>query len=453
MRSPGLYLLQRLRGSEVVPPPGTPAWAGVDAWFGELAIYAVRVYSVVLPILLLLAWPTDAFLLQGDPVRRLHMAEWRLGSIALLVPLAVMSRRWRAVERHPIATLFVASCIGALWTGWCNGRIGSFDTPWPYYVYFGIGVVMPVPTQPRARLLVTSGVAASIFVGYGLLHPEHLQHPLMPDAMMFLVHILIFNFLVGEVVWASAVLHYFERSRLREATSSLAELNRTLDQRVQEQTAELRDLGRHLVSAQETERSRLAAELHDDLGQQLAAVRFLVATAQRAAPEQVTDALPEIHQLVGAASQSVRDLVSTLRPLLLEQLGLTAACAALVRTMGTHAGLGHDNAAEGALDTLPREVSVTVYRVLQEALTNVTRHAQATAVEVELTRTPRGLDLLVRDDGLGMGGASRPRADGGGMGLIGMRERASAVGGTLALRQATGGGTELALHIPLLEPA
>lgn len=451
MSPPGLYLLRRLRGSEVVPPPGSPEWAGLDAWFNELALYALRLYLVVLPVLLVLAWPTDAFMLQGDPVRRMYMAEWRLGAVALLVPLAVLARRWRALERAPITAFVLTSCLGALWTSWCNGRLGGFDTPWPYYLYFAIGVVTPVPMQPRNRLLVVGGVAACIVIGFGLMHPENLAHPLMPDAMLFLFNIVMFNLLVGEVVWASAALHYFERARLREATTSLAELNRTLDQRVNEQTAELRDLGQHLVEAQEAERNRLAAELHDDLGQQLAAVRFLVSTAQRGEPAQVAAALPEIQELVGAASQSVRTLVGTLRPLMLEQLGLTAACASLVRTMGNNAGLGHDYSASGSLDDLPREVSVTVYRVLQEALTNVTKHAQATSFEVELTRTGAGVELLVRDDGRGFGVAPRARSDGGGMGLVGMRERARAVGGDLTLRQPTGGGAELVLNIPLME--
>lgn len=453
MSSPGLYLLRQLRGSEVVPPLGAPEWEGVDAWFDQLGLYALRIYALVLPILLLLAWPTDAFLLGGDPVARANMAEWRIVSIALLVPLAVVSRRWRIIERHPVASLFVSCLAGALWTSWCNGRLGSFDTPWPYYLYFAIGVVTPVPMQARNRLLIMGAVVAGIIVGFGLMHPEHLRHPLLPDSTLFLFHIVVFNFLVGEVVWASAVLHYFERLRLREATSSLAELNRTLDQRVNEQTAELRDLGRHLIQAQEAERTRLAAELHDELGQQLAAVRFLVSTAQRGQPEQVSAALPEIHALVGAASQSVRDLVSTLRPLLLEQIGLTAACASLVRSMGNHAGIGHDYATAGELDGLPREVSVTVYRVLQEALTNVTRHAQASAVEVELSREGGAVELVVRDDGVGLGGAQRPRTDGGGMGLIGMRERAQAAGGVLSLRQPTGGGTELVLRVPVTEAA
>lgn len=119
-----------------------------------------------------------------------NIAEWRIGSILMLVPLAVLARRWTAVERHPIAALLASSCVGALWTGWCNGRMGSFDSPWPYYLYFAIGVVMPVPMQPRYRLLIIGTVAACILVGFGGLHPEHLRHPLMPDAMLFLFHIV-----------------------------------------------------------------------------------------------------------------------------------------------------------------------------------------------------------------------------------------------------------------------
>lgn len=452
MRPPGLVLLQRLPGYETIPPPGSPAWVGVDAWMKDLAAFALRIYSVILPVLLVLSWPTDWMMFADDPRARLYFAEWRALSIALLAPLAVLSWRWSAVERHPIAAFSLSCFVGGLWTAWCNGRVGSFDTPWPYYLYFGIGVILPVPTRPRHRLLVIGGIALSIFVGFCLLHPENLRHPQMPHAMLFLFHVVWFNLVVGEVVWTSAVVHYFDGLRLREATRSLAELNQTLDQRVREQTTELRELSRHLVQAQETERNRLAAELHDDLGQQLAAARFLMSASQQAGPERASAALAEVHTMLGTASASVRTLVSTLRPLLLEQLGLTAACENLTRTMGNAADLGYDYAAEGALDALPLEVSVTVYRVLQEALTNVTKHARASSVEVELKRTPAGVELVVRDDGRGLEpGAAR--ADGGGLGLVGMRERAHAVAGELRVGPAEGEGTTLMLRIPLEVPS
>lgn len=444
----GLALLRRLPDNDVVPPPGAPEWAGVQPWFDELAAYALRAISVTLPTIILLAWPTDWLIYPGDPFRRRVLAEWRAVSVALLLALAALAFRSRLARRHPVQVLTVASAVGALWSSWCNARLGSFDSPWPYFIYFAIMFASPLPCRPRDRTVLIAAVASSIVAGFCLLHPENLSHPLLPEAMLFLLAVAGCNALLGVCVWTAAVIHYFERLRLAETKESLALLNRTLDQRVREQTAELRELGRHLVRAQESERNRLAAELHDDLGQQLAAVRFIASSAQRGDPERAPASLAEIQELVGAASASVRNLVGTLRPLLLEQLGLAAACASLARSMGSHAGIGHDCAVTGAFDALPRDVSVAVYRILQEALTNVTRHARATAFEVELTHDGQGVRLVVRDDGRGMPATPGPRSDGGGMGLVGMRERASSVGGTLTLREPPGGGTEVTLSIP-----
>lgn len=445
----GLALLRRLPDHDVVPPPDAPEWAGVAPWFDELAAYALRAISVALPTIILLAWPTDWLLYPDDPLRRRVLAEWRVVSVALLLTLALVAFRSRLARRHPMQVLTVASAVGALWSSWCNARLGSFDSPWPYFIYFAIMFASPLPCRPRDRTVLVVAVALSIVAGFCLLHPENLSHPLLPAAMLFLLVVAGCNALLGVCVWAAAVIHYFERLRLAETKESLALLNRTLDLRVREQTAELRELGRHLVRAQESERNRLAAELHDDLGQQLAAVRFIASSAQRGEPGHAPASLAEIQALVGAASASVRNLVGTLRPLLLEQLGLAAACVSLTRSMGTHAGIGHDCSVTGAFESLPHDVSVTVYRVLQEALTNVTRHAQAGAVEVELTRDAAGVRLVVRDDGRGMPTTPAPRGDGGGMGLVGMRERAHAVGGALAFGRPPGGGTELTLSIPL----
>jgi two-component system sensor histidine kinase UhpB len=445
----GFLLFRFLPGGEVVPPWGHPAWRGVERWLRSLAAQAVRLYTLFLPAAVLVAWPTDAFFLQGVSAHRVIFAIWRIGLLVWLLPVAWVAWHTRVVTRWPVPFGVAFGSVGLVWTCWCQGAVGSFDSPWPYYAYFALFVATPVPARARDRIGILLSFAGSILLGYCGLRPENLSHPLLPDALLFLGAIGVFAMCLGELTWATAVIRYFERQQVHESRETLVALNATLDQRVREQTAELRELGQHRVRAQEAERSRIAAELHDDLGQQLAAMRFLVSAAQRGEPDRLPGALAEMQELLAGASQSVRTLVSTLRPLVLEQVGLQAACASLTSAMGTHAGISHDFSVEGALDGLSADVNATVYRVLQEALTNVGRHAEAGSVEVELTRGASALTLIVRDDGRGFRALPPPRTDGGGMGLVAMRERAIAVGGDLRLRRPKQGGTEVVLTIPL----
>jgi PAS domain S-box-containing protein len=218
---------------------------------------------------------------------------------------------------------------------------------------------------------------------------------------------------------------------------------------------QLQALSRRLLTAQEEERRRLAVELHDELGQVLTAVKISLGSLAResgapAAPAHLRDALASVDQ----AMERVRDLALDLRPSLLDDLGLGAAIRShadkFARTTPVETHLSID-----AVPRLPAGLEIACFRVAQEALTNVARHAKARNVWVDLHLDTEGLDLRVRDDGIGFdANLARERAiRGASMGLLGMRERVTLAGGHYELSSRPGGGTEVRARFPLGEKA
>src|SRR5262249_35729413 len=167
---------------------------------------------------------------------------------------------------------------------------------------------------------------------------------------------------------------YFQQRRIERYADDLRELNATLDARVLEKTEELRALTEHLEVVREEERTRLARDLHDELGQQLSAARYALADAireQARGGSEVAELLSGTERILGAASETTRHIVNTLRPLVLEQLGLIAACEWLTRQMSTRAAAAPRFEARGDDEGIDERLGLALYRVMQEALTNV----------------------------------------------------------------------------------
>jgi PAS domain S-box-containing protein len=213
---------------------------------------------------------------------------------------------------------------------------------------------------------------------------------------------------------------------------------------------QLRSLAAHQLEVREEERGRIAREIHDVLGQTLTALKF-DATALRDAVERgqpgTAGRFQEMADLLDAAVKSVRRLATELRPVVLDQLGLADAVEWLARDFQRRTGIECRARIRLADATPPREVSTGLFRILQEALTNVARHAGATAVEVALEHTQGSLSLTVTDNGRGLGDGDQSRSDA--LGILGMRERALLLGGGIDLKGETGKGTRLTARIPL----
>jgi signal transduction histidine kinase len=247
----------------------------------------------------------------------------------------------------------------------------------------------------------------------------------------------------------------------REALSAFAS---SVSQRLAaERSVEIERL-RYGMEARERERTRWAREIHDESIQGIGALRLQLANARDLDDKQaLTEAVATVLEGLGTEIDQLRHLITELRPAALDDLGLAAALEALARRAQAIEGLevkteialgaGAANADVQEMRRLDAELESTVYRIVQEALTNVSRHAQASSAVVSVVERDGVLRASVTDDGQGMPDASRlgPRGDGleGGFGMGGMRERAELVGGELEFMPAPGKGTTVRLTVPL----
>jgi two-component system, NarL family, sensor histidine kinase UhpB len=200
--------------------------------------------------------------------------------------------------------------------------------------------------------------------------------------------------------------------------------------------------GRRALEAQEHERKRVAQELHDEIGQSLTAVKLQLSRLSGRLPDGFDQDLLEAMGEVDRSLDDVRRIAKRLRPEALDDLGLVPALSALTTDFSSRTGLTIVRRIESNLPPLDPEGELVVFRVAQEGLTNVARHAAATTVELRLERADSGVRLILADDGRGLG-IARP-----GAGIDGMRERALLVGGRFAIAAAAGGGVELRLQVP-----
>jgi two-component system sensor histidine kinase UhpB len=268
----------------------------------------------------------------------------------------------------------------------------------------------------------------------------------------------------GNIIGASKVAR--DISERRRAEEALKQAHDELEARVRQRTAELstandtlriqmaeRDKAEHerlqlltrLVLAQEDERRRIARDLHDQLGQQLTALRLTLEMLKSQAVEgtAVRVQVETLEQLALQLDEDVGFRVWELRPRVLEEHGLRAALTHYVRRWSEHFGIpARLHTGRSTDEPFASGLETTLYRLAQEALNNVAKHARAGHVDVVLERDAEHVSLVIEDDGVGFD-PSNVEASGGGLGLIGMRERAALIGGHLEIESAQGRGTTI----------
>jgi PAS domain S-box-containing protein len=242
--------------------------------------------------------------------------------------------------------------------------------------------------------------------------------------------------------------------RVKERTAELALANASLREEMQERERAERartELLSRLVFAQEDERRRIAREMHDQFGEQLTALGLGIRALKDSCGSD-TRLAPQVNALERVAQQLDQDvdhLVWELRPTALDDLGLRAALANYVQDWSLRAGVRADLHTTGLTSArLTSEVETTFYRIAQEALNNIAKHARAENVDVILERRPDYVSLIIEDDGVGFDqpGAGSPHQ---GFGLLGMQERAALVGATVQIESAAGEGTAVIVRMPM----
>ena len=228
--------------------------------------------------------------------------------------------------------------------------------------------------------------------------------------------------------------------RLAETFATRAAVAVDLSERI------ARDSLRRVVEAQELERRRLARELHDETGQALTSILLgLKGLEERMDDAESREAAEELRELVVSTLQDVRRLAVELRPSALDDFGLVAALERLTGSFAEQTGIAVDFQTALAEERLPEEVETALYRIVQESLTNVVKHARARRVSILLARKDGAVKAVVEDDGQGFDPAEQT----GGSGLVGMRERLALLGGRLAVESAPDRGTTVAAEVPL----
>lgn len=247
---------------------------------------------------------------------------------------------------------------------------------------------------------------------------------------------------------------------LKASLETIAEGKRDLEAKVQERTRELGDLYRELqrkeemrgellkkvIAVQEEERKRIARELHDETSQDLATLLLSIETTADSGPEELKKKFIQMKVLTGRTLDSIHRLILDLRPSVLDDLGLTSAIRWVAESRLEPLGIDLTFAVAGQERRLKPEIETTLFRIGQEAISNIARHAEANSVSITLEFAENRVCLAVEDNGQGFNFNESPN---GGFGLLGMKERATLLDGTFAVDSQPGNGTRLAVTIPV----
>ncbi|QZP36162.1 sensor histidine kinase [Pseudomonas sp. DR48] len=235
--------------------------------------------------------------------------------------------------------------------------------------------------------------------------------------------LMVLNLVVLAVVWGQG---HFSRKSIKFQPQELAD---------------------RLLQVQENERHRLSRELHDDIGQLLTAAKLQSEWLKRRMPEEMQGQCSTLIDTLDETLAKVRDVSAILNPRQLTSLGLEASLRAhLLKTLA-NTSIHWSLECHQRLTGIPEEMSVAAFRITQEAVTNILRHAEAKNLLVRLQRLPQGLTLLISDDGLGFAPAADPGREGQ-RGMAGMLERIEQLGGTLAVTSEPGKGTQIEALFP-----
>jgi signal transduction histidine kinase len=232
--------------------------------------------------------------------------------------------------------------------------------------------------------------------------------------------------------------------------------NRELSDNLQRQSIQRGELLKRLITAQESERKRVARELHDELGQSLSGLSLRIEVVERfiqSDPNRTVEQLGQIHALINETTDHMYNLILDLRPSALDDLGLAAALRDYADRLLADTNIRFELDADGLLTRLPPSVETSLYRVFQETLSNVVRHAGASQVSIRLARTNGAFEGEIVDDGRGFD-FNAVRMDGHspqGLGLAGIHERVTQCGGQVKIVTGPGKGTRVNIRIPLME--
>lgn len=353
----------------------------------------------------------------------------------------------RRLQPHIFWAFAVTACACSFASAAAAASVGGPDIPNFHTLYICVLATFPLPLVLRKRIFLTAALALSTGLGLFLLTPQHLQSKYAALAISFLVCTFVVSTAFGHSQFALLRDNFYQ-------SAQLGAYGRELESRVAARTVELRKLLDHVETAREAERQNISRELHDELGQELLALRYSLGLAKmryQSDPLSIAANLEDLEALLRRTTQTTRSLVTDLRPRSIDDLGLGAAVDWLVERTKQRSGLDCRLSMDGEIDSLDEKIAMAAFRLVQEALTNVTKHAEASEVCIDIHADQAALTIEVRDDGIGLR-ARRERGNSeqsSGVGLMGMRERVGTLGGELWIGEEPGHkGTVVRCRVP-----
>lgn len=376
------------------------------------------------------------------------------GQTGYLEPYYVAMRSWRseidrlrnltaanAARQQDIADLeqLTAAAISRL-----KATISRSPQPGPNGNADVAGTERATTTMDRVRGIVDRMVAEED-ARIEALRREVLRDLLVAGGIALLTTVVTVAVLIG----LNKLLRRYVRDR-ETAENAMLEANQLLNEQVEQRTAELTELSQHLIRVSEEEKAKLARELHDTLGSNLTAINMDLNWIQRRLPEaprEIKERLQRVLQMLAETVELKHEVIEGLRPSHLDNLGLAFAMRSHCREFTRRTGLPCDVEVQEDFDDLDPAWSIALYRIAQESLTNITKHAQASRVRITLSREDGGIRLRIVDDGVGLAEESlgKPKSHG----VVGMRERMRQMGGRFQIRRPEEGpGTVVEAFIP-----
>ncbi|MDQ3874841.1 MAG: sensor histidine kinase [Actinomycetota bacterium] len=318
-----------------------------------------------------------------------------------------------------------------------DGRAGALPLTWRIFLanaaVFALAIVMLALTPATVSHPVTLAEATILAAGL---------------AAILVINLFLVRRSLTSLSRLTSVMRSVDLLRPGQRVESggpaeVRELGAVFNEMLERLERDRRESGVEALRAQETERKRVAQELHDEVGQEMTALMLQLGRIAASAPQDVREELHEAQEAARAALDDVRGIARQLRPEALDDLGLVPALTALSLAFAERTGVRVERRLESELPALSPEAELVIFRVAQESLTNAARHADTARVIVRLERVLDAVRLTVRDYGRGLNGAQP------GSGIRGMRERALLVGADFALDSRDDAGTEVVLDVPV----
>jgi signal transduction histidine kinase len=350
-----------------------------------------------------------------------------------------------AARAHPHAFGFVGYLLMSASAGYVLGGLGGMDGPFFYIVYLLPCVVIGLPASLLTRCAFTAAIIAAFLLTFVGLNAEHIRHPFSHVAWVHLTLITCAFIYFGHALHTTSRERFLLATLSREQGALLERHNQQLEQELQVQTRDLLAVTDRAAHVRWEERTHLARALHDDLGQLLVSARIHLHSLQRALGSARQDhKVDGLRQIIEGIDASARGVVAALRE---DDVPFEVAVEDLVESFRSLERVSIDVALRcQEWEPAPR-VRDVCQRVIQESLSNVLKHANATRVEVEVARAGNDVRIRVSDNGLGL---PTDASLGGGFGLRGMRERVEECGGALTLDVPEGGaGTVVNVVLPV----